>query len=174
MLPLWKPSISLWKVSTGPNVPLSSQNIRMKDIVHNIDPLAYITISEVADIFSSNNNNQWFFGKQKPALRADLFSLQCRFFIFWLFLRRLYNPIRQMVLSEALFLSAGIHMPRFPPSVLQASVPHHMTWLLQLWSCPKVFRRLPYARNSKRFTKLWLFFFTIQHISSSLKQKKTP
>ncbi|MFR6468242.1 MAG: DUF2179 domain-containing protein [Lachnospiraceae bacterium] len=28
----------------------------MKDIVHNIDPLAYITISEVADIFSSNNN----------------------------------------------------------------------------------------------------------------------
>ena len=34
------------------------QNIRMKDIVHNIDPLAYITISEVADIFSSNNNNQ--------------------------------------------------------------------------------------------------------------------
>ena len=34
------------------------QIIRMKDIVHNIDPLAYITISEVADIFSSNNNNQ--------------------------------------------------------------------------------------------------------------------
>ena len=30
----------------------------MKDIVHNIYPLAYITISEVADIFSSNNNNQ--------------------------------------------------------------------------------------------------------------------
>ena len=34
------------------------QIIRMKDIVHNIDPLAYITISEVADIFSSNNNTQ--------------------------------------------------------------------------------------------------------------------
>ena len=34
------------------------QIIRMKDIVHNIDPFAYITISEVADIFSSNNNNQ--------------------------------------------------------------------------------------------------------------------
>ena len=34
------------------------QIIRMKDIVHNIDHLAYITISEVADIFSSNNNNQ--------------------------------------------------------------------------------------------------------------------
>ena len=33
------------------------QIIRMKDIVHNIDPLAYITISEVADIFSSNNNH---------------------------------------------------------------------------------------------------------------------
>lgn len=44
--------------STDPNAPLLSQIIRMKDIVHNIDPLAYITISEVADIFSSNNNNQ--------------------------------------------------------------------------------------------------------------------
>ena len=31
------------------------QVIRMKDIVHDIDPAAYIIISEVADIFSSNN-----------------------------------------------------------------------------------------------------------------------
>ena len=31
------------------------QVIRMRDIVHEIDPLAYITISEVADVFSSNN-----------------------------------------------------------------------------------------------------------------------
>lgn len=33
------------------------QVIRMRDIVHEIDPLAYITISEVADVFSSNNKN---------------------------------------------------------------------------------------------------------------------
>lgn len=33
------------------------QVIRMRDIVHEIDPAAYITISEVADIFSSNNKN---------------------------------------------------------------------------------------------------------------------
>lgn len=33
------------------------QVIRMRDIVHEIDPSAYITISEVADIFSSNNKN---------------------------------------------------------------------------------------------------------------------
>ena len=33
------------------------QVIRMKDIVHEIDPNAYITISEVADIFSNNKNN---------------------------------------------------------------------------------------------------------------------
>ena len=32
------------------------QVIRMKDLVHSIDPAAYITISEVADVFSSNNN----------------------------------------------------------------------------------------------------------------------
>jgi len=32
------------------------QVIRMRDLVHDIDPLAYITISEVADVFSSNNN----------------------------------------------------------------------------------------------------------------------
>lgn len=31
------------------------QVIRMKDIVHDIDPAAFIIISEVADIFSSNN-----------------------------------------------------------------------------------------------------------------------
>lgn len=31
------------------------QVIRMRDLVHDIDPLAYITISEVADVFSSNN-----------------------------------------------------------------------------------------------------------------------
>ena len=30
------------------------QVIRMKDLVHEIDPLAYITISEVADVFSKN------------------------------------------------------------------------------------------------------------------------
>lgn len=34
------------------------QVIRMRDIVHNIDKLAYITISEVADIFSNNNKNE--------------------------------------------------------------------------------------------------------------------
>ena len=31
------------------------QIVRMKELVHAIDPLAYITISEVADVFSSNN-----------------------------------------------------------------------------------------------------------------------
>lgn len=31
------------------------QVVRMKELVHDIDPLAYITISEVADVFSSNN-----------------------------------------------------------------------------------------------------------------------
>ena len=30
------------------------QVIRMRDLVHEIDPLAYITISEVADVFSNN------------------------------------------------------------------------------------------------------------------------
>lgn len=34
------------------------QVIRMKNIVHDIDPLAYITISEVADVFSSNHKNK--------------------------------------------------------------------------------------------------------------------
>lgn len=33
------------------------QVIRMKDLVHEIDPSAYITISEVADVFSNNNKN---------------------------------------------------------------------------------------------------------------------
>ncbi len=33
------------------------QVIRMRDIVHEIDPSAYITISEVADVFSNNNSN---------------------------------------------------------------------------------------------------------------------
>ena len=31
------------------------QVVRMKEMVHDIDPLAYITISEVADVFSNNN-----------------------------------------------------------------------------------------------------------------------
>lgn len=31
------------------------QVVRMKELVHEIDPFAYITISEVADVFSSNN-----------------------------------------------------------------------------------------------------------------------
>lgn len=31
------------------------QVVRMKELVHDIDPRAYITISEVADVFSSNN-----------------------------------------------------------------------------------------------------------------------
>ncbi len=31
------------------------QVIRMRDLVHDIDPLAYITISEVADVFSNNH-----------------------------------------------------------------------------------------------------------------------
>ena len=31
------------------------QVVRMRDLVHEIDPMAYITISEVADVFSSNN-----------------------------------------------------------------------------------------------------------------------
>ena len=31
------------------------QIVRLKEIVHDIDPLAYITISEVADVFPSNN-----------------------------------------------------------------------------------------------------------------------
>lgn len=34
------------------------QVIRMRDIVHEIDPTAYITISEVADVFSSNNTKK--------------------------------------------------------------------------------------------------------------------
>ena len=33
------------------------QVIRMMDIVHEIDPSAYITISEVADVFSNNHND---------------------------------------------------------------------------------------------------------------------
>ena len=33
------------------------QVIRMRDIIHEIDPTAYITISEVADVFSNNNKN---------------------------------------------------------------------------------------------------------------------
>ena len=33
------------------------QVIRMRDLVHDIDPYAYITISEVADVFSSNHNS---------------------------------------------------------------------------------------------------------------------
>lgn len=33
------------------------QVIRMRDLVREIDPSAYITISEVADVFSSNNKN---------------------------------------------------------------------------------------------------------------------
>ncbi len=33
------------------------QVIQMRDIVHEIDPFAYITISEVADVFSNNNKN---------------------------------------------------------------------------------------------------------------------
>lgn len=33
------------------------QVMKMRDIVHQIDPLAYITISEVADIFSNNSEN---------------------------------------------------------------------------------------------------------------------
>lgn len=33
------------------------QVIRMRDIVHEIDPHSYITISEVADVFSNNNKN---------------------------------------------------------------------------------------------------------------------
>ena len=32
------------------------QVARMKDIVHKIDPHAYITISEVADVYSLNND----------------------------------------------------------------------------------------------------------------------
>ena len=32
------------------------QVTKMKDIVHEIDPLAYITISEVADVFRQNQN----------------------------------------------------------------------------------------------------------------------
>lgn len=31
------------------------QIVRMKELVHDIDPLAYITVSEVADVFSNNN-----------------------------------------------------------------------------------------------------------------------
>ena len=32
-------------------------SIRMRHIVHSIDPAAYITISEIADVFSVNNND---------------------------------------------------------------------------------------------------------------------
>lgn len=34
------------------------QVVRLKELVHNIDPTAYITISEVADVFSANQDNQ--------------------------------------------------------------------------------------------------------------------
>ena len=34
------------------------QVVRMKELVHEIDPLAYITISEVADVFSNNKNTK--------------------------------------------------------------------------------------------------------------------
>ena len=37
--------------------PAYYQVVRMKELVHEIDPLAYITISKVADDFSSNNNS---------------------------------------------------------------------------------------------------------------------
>ncbi|MBQ8181203.1 MAG: YitT family protein [Ruminococcus sp.] len=33
------------------------QVMKVKDIVHKVDPLAYITLTEVADIFSANHNN---------------------------------------------------------------------------------------------------------------------
>jgi uncharacterized membrane-anchored protein YitT (DUF2179 family) len=33
------------------------QIMKVKDIVHKVDPLAYITLTEVADIFSANHNN---------------------------------------------------------------------------------------------------------------------
>jgi len=33
------------------------QVVKMKNIVHSIDPMAYITINEVADVFSSNQDN---------------------------------------------------------------------------------------------------------------------
>ncbi len=33
------------------------QVVKLKEIVHEIDPFAYITISEVADVFSANHNN---------------------------------------------------------------------------------------------------------------------
>ncbi len=38
------------------NYAFEKIEIAMKDIVHDIDPTAFIIISEVADIFSSNNN----------------------------------------------------------------------------------------------------------------------
>ena len=34
------------------------QVARMQNIVHEIDPTAYITISEVADVFAANQDNQ--------------------------------------------------------------------------------------------------------------------
>ena len=33
------------------------QVIHMRDLVHDIDPMAYITISEVADVFSGNDKH---------------------------------------------------------------------------------------------------------------------
>ena len=33
------------------------QVIRMTELVHSLDPSAYIAISEVADVFSSNNSS---------------------------------------------------------------------------------------------------------------------
>ena len=34
------------------------QVVRMKELVHTIDPNAYITISEVADVFAANQNEK--------------------------------------------------------------------------------------------------------------------
>ena len=34
------------------------QVAKMKDIVHEIDPLAYIAISEIADVFSANQSKK--------------------------------------------------------------------------------------------------------------------
>lgn len=33
------------------------QVIRLRDLVHELDPKAFITISEVADVFSSTNSD---------------------------------------------------------------------------------------------------------------------
>ena len=55
----WRPSISLWKASTGPNVPLSSQNIRMKYAKRSARPLKAVWHISVPKAATQTATNRW-------------------------------------------------------------------------------------------------------------------